>query len=154
MTTPAKAKPMSREVTAALQQALVDLIALSLLSKQFHWNVAGPLFRPLHEMFDEFTEAYRGWYDDVAERLLAVGTTADGRTATVARTSGVEEVPAGPVRDRVAVGQFLKRLESVGARLQERLEALGQHDPVTQDLVIGVLEGLEKQAWMLRAQQS
>lgn len=48
------------DTSVALQDTLVALIDLSLQAKQAHWNVVGPNFRPLHELLDEFTDAYRG----------------------------------------------------------------------------------------------
>jgi starvation-inducible DNA-binding protein len=146
--------PAARPTAAELQPMLVDLVALSLLAKQAHWNVRGPLFQPLHAQFDALADALRGYYDDVAERMLALGVAADGRPSTVASSSRVEDLPSGPIADREAVTLVVKRLEGVAARLRGRIDVLGDHDPVTQDLIIGVVEGLEKQAWMLRVQQA
>lgn len=143
-----------RKAAGKLQPVLVDLIALSLQSKQAHWNVRGPLFRPLHELFDEMTEAYRGWYDDVAERARALGAPADGRPSTVAASAKVEDLPAGEVSDRDCVAGLLRAVEGLAGRVRAKLAGLGEEDPVTQDLLIGIVEGLEKQAWMLRAHQS
>lgn len=58
------------------------------------------------------------------------------------------------MRDREAVLLFLARLEGTIQRMRDGLCALGERDPVTQDLAIGILEGLEKQAWMLRVQRA
>ncbi len=136
----------------ALQEILVDLVNLSLQAKQAHWNVTGPFFKPLHELYDALTDAYRGWYDDVAERIRALGDAADGRVTTVGRTSTLEEMPAGVLTDRQTVDLMLARVEGLVSRTRAKLGALGEQDPVTQDMVIGIVEGLEKQAWMLRAQ--
>jgi starvation-inducible DNA-binding protein len=51
------------------------------------------------------------------------------------------------------VDLFVERLTSVSARIRSRLDRLGETDPVTQDLLIGILHGLEKQLWMLRVQK-
>jgi len=153
MDQPIQQSPSARPTAAELQPMLVDLIALSLQTKQAHWNVRGPLFQPLHAQFDLLTDALRGFYDDVAERMLALGVAADGRLSAIASSSRVEDLPAGPIADREAVALIVKRLEAVAARLRARIGVLGDQDPVTQDLIIGVVEGLEKQAWMLRSQQ-
>ena len=152
---PLAAKPQtSAEVSEALQSALADLIALSFHAKQAHWTVTGPLFRPLHELFDEIAESARGWYDDVAERLLALGVAADGRLSTVAKTAGIQDHPAGRLEDRRTVELGLERVERVAAGIRAKLPRVGESDLVTQDMLIGIVEGLEKQAWMLRAQRS
>lgn len=145
---------VAKEVTTELQAILVDLIHLSLEAKLAHWNVQGPLFRPLHETFDEMAEAYRGWYDEIAERNRALGVPVDGRLSTVANTSKVEGLPAGELQDRTVISMCLAQVEGVAKRTREKLGLLGELDPVTQDMVIGIVEGLEKQAWMLRVQQS
>ena len=139
---------------ADLQAILVDLIALSLQTKQAHWNVRGPLFGPLHAFFDEMTDAARGWYDDVAERSRALGAPADGRPSAVAAATKVEDLPAGEISDRESVSRLLKIVEGIAGRIRGRLGPVGEQDLITQDLLIGIVEGLEKQAWMLRAQQS
>ncbi|HXF95032.1 MAG TPA: DNA starvation/stationary phase protection protein [Gemmatimonadales bacterium] len=141
----------TQPTVGVLQALLVDLVALSLETKQAHWNLTGPLFQPLHELFDRFTDTYREWYDEVAERLRALGVPADGRPATVAATTKVGELPGGLVSDRDALQAVLAQIEGVAARLRERLPALGEDDPATQDLAIAIVRGLEKQAWMLRA---
>lgn len=143
-----------RKVAAALQAVLVDLIGLSLQSKQAHWNVQGPLFRPLHELFDEMTDSHRDWYDDVAERIRALDLPADGRPSTVAAQSKVRDLPAGGIADRKSADLLLREVEGASGRIRSGLEAMGAEDPVTQDLLIGIVQGLEKQAWMLRAHRA
>lgn len=143
-----------KEAAGLLQPLLADLIALSLQAKQAHWNVAGPLFQPLHALFDGLAGSYRDWYDEVAERCLALGAPADGRLATVAKTASVADLPPGPLPGSKAVDLFLERVEGTIARARAGLARLGDLDLVSQDMVIGIVEGMEKQAWMLRVQQS
>jgi starvation-inducible DNA-binding protein len=138
----------------ALQDSLVELIDLSLQAKQAHWNVTGPAFKPLHEFLDEMTTEYRGWYDDVAERLVAIGVQPDGRTTTVAAHTPLGQLPEGALRDAELIPLFLDRVETVAGRIRERLAPVGEVDLVTQDLLIGIVHGLDKQAWMLRAQKA
>jgi starvation-inducible DNA-binding protein len=142
------------QTAAALQPILVDLIALALHAKQAHWNVTGPLFKPLHEMLDEMTTQFRTWYDDVAERIRALGAPADGRPATVAAGTDASGFPGGTIEDQEVVKRMLSLLEGASGRIRDGLTAIGDQDPITQDLLIGVVHGLEKQAWMLRAQRS
>lgn len=137
-------------VVASLQQALVDLIDLSLQAKQAHWNVYGPQFRAVHLHLDEIVAELRVWSDDVAERLAAVGASPDGRAATVASDSAVETYEAGPVAGDKVVVQFAERLASAAARIQEELPEL-ESDLPSQDLLTGIAFGLEKHAWMFRA---
>ena len=137
-------------VTESLQQALVDLIDLSLQAKQAHWNVYGPQFRAVHLQLDEVVAELRVWSDDVAERLAAIGTHPDGRAATVAGTSAVEAYESGAVAADKVVQQFAERLAAAANRIKDELTELEQDLP-SQDLLTGIAFGLEKQAWMFRA---
>jgi starvation-inducible DNA-binding protein len=136
----------------ALQQTLVELIDLALLGKQAHWNVEGPLFKPVHELLDGFVDEYRAWYDDVAERLTALGQPADGRAATVAATSNLESLPEGGLEDRAVVAMFDDRVTEVARRVTARA-AVMDADLASQDLLVEILRGLDKQRWMLRVQR-
>ena len=134
-----------------LQATLVELIDLSLQAKQAHWNVVGPAFKPVHEFLDELTAEYRDWYDVVAERLTAIGRSPDGRSATVAGSTPLPALRAGPIADQAALAAFDERVTLVAANVRRRAEGLADIDLATQDLLIEILRGLEKQRWMLRA---
>ncbi|PFG20047.1 Dps family protein [Serinibacter salmoneus] len=137
-------------VKASLQQALVDLIDLSLQAKQAHWNVYGPQFRSVHLQLDEVTDMVRAFSDDVAERLVAVGGQPDGRAATVLADSAVEQYESGPVSSDKVIMQLESRLSATADRIRGELPEL-EADMPSQDLLTSVAFGLEKQAWMFRA---
>jgi starvation-inducible DNA-binding protein len=136
---------------AALQQTLVELLDLALQGKQAHWNVEGPLFKPVHEGLDELVDQWRDWYDDVAERLAALGESPDGRPQTIARTSTVEPLPAGRLTDRVVLALVEARVAAVAAAVATRAAAISD-DLASQDLLVEILRGLDEQRWMLKAQ--
>ena len=138
-------------VARRLQDTLVELIDLSLQAKQAHWNVVGPGFRPVHAFLDELAVQFRDWYDDVAERLVALEVAPDGRAPTVSATTPLDQLPAGPLAERTVLESFNERLTLVAARVRERATAIGDTDLASQDLLIGVLRGLDKQRWMVRA---
>ena len=139
-------------VARELQATLVDLIDLSLQGKQAHWNVIGKDFRSLHLHLDEMLAEYRLWSDEVAERLVTIGISPDGRASTVAGSTGVPAFPEGLVKDSEVVRLFVERLEKVALLMRERIKMVGDEDPITQDLFIQVGGGLEKQKWMVQAQ--
>ena len=70
----------------ALQGTLVDLLGLSLIGKQAHWNIVGPRFRSIHLQLDEVVATARSYSDTVAERAAALGIPPDGRPETIATT--------------------------------------------------------------------
>jgi starvation-inducible DNA-binding protein len=148
-----QATPQGIDRAEALQATLVELIDLSLQAKQAHWNVVGPNFKPVHEFLDELTAEYRDWYDLVAERLTAIGVSPDGRGATVAGSTPIPGLPAGPIGDQVVLAAFDERVTLVALNVRGRADELGELDLASQDLFIEILRGLEKQRWMLRAHQ-
>ena len=137
-----------------LQATLVELIDLSLQAKQAHWNVVGPSFKAIHLFLDELTDQYRDWYDEVAERLAAIGVSPDGRVATLAASSPLESLPAGQLRDQDVLAFFDSRVTHVAGRVRARIDSVGAPDPVSQDLLVGIAHGLDKQRWMLRAHRA
>jgi starvation-inducible DNA-binding protein len=139
-------------VRSRLQPLLVDLIELSLTGKQLHWNVIGPNFKPVHEHLDELVEQYRGWSDDVAERLTSIGVAPDGRVQRVAGDSPDDPAPESWTTQEATIGLMADRVEAVARRTRERLDGLGEVDLASEDLVIEILDGLEMQLWMLSAQ--
>ncbi|WP_299530398.1 Dps family protein [uncultured Streptomyces sp.] len=137
---------------AALQATLADLLDLSLVAKQAHWNLRGPRFRSVHVQLDEVATTARNHADAVAERAAALGVSPDGRASTVAATSGVPASASGWIKDTDAVEALVHALSAVIGRVRGRIEETGQVDVVTQDLLIGLTAELEKQNWMFRAE--
>lgn len=135
-----------------LQSFLIELTDLALTGKQAHWNIQGPLFLSRHEQLDLLVNDARTWSDEVAERIVAIGAPADGRVATVAETTPLDSFPAGFVTDDKVVGLIVDRLDVIIGRTRERISVLGDADPVSQDLVIGIQAGLEKYRWMWASQ--
>lgn len=142
------------EVREALQSTLVDLIDLSLVAKQAHWNLYGPHFRSVHLHLDDVVALARTGSDDVAERLVTVGHPADGRTEEVAKTSKVRGIDAGPLGDDKVIAYIAEELQQVSNRIREQLPDIESPDPLTHDLLVGIATEIEKEAWMFRAQQS
>lgn len=138
-------------VTTGLQSALVDLVDLALQGKQAHWNIYGPHFRSVHLQLDEVIDEVRVASDDVAERLVAIGGTPDARADVVAQSSQVEAIGGGRLAVDKVIRQFEERLQGAADRMKENILAIGDTDPLSQDMLIGIATGLEKQAWMFRA---
>lgn len=136
----------------ALQGTLVDLLDLSLVAKQVHWNIVGPRFRSVHLQLDEVVTTARNYSDTVAERASALGVSPDGRAETVAKTSGMETVKDGWINDKDVVDIMIAGLAAVIVRVRERIQSTDVPDPVTQDILIGLCADLEKHHWMFAAE--
>ncbi|MGD9986277.1 Dps family protein [Pseudonocardia sp.] len=137
-----------------LQDTLVELTDLALQAKQLHWNVTGPTFLSVHEQLDALTDEARAAGDTVAERAVALGQPADGRVAIVAKETPLPEAPDGRLHADAAIAHTVRVLDVVIERTRTRIDRLGALDPVSQDLLIGIVAGLEKQRWMFDAQQA
>lgn len=139
-------------VGAVLQATLVDLVDLSLIGKQAHWNVIGKNFRSVHLQLDELVLLARNAADQVAERAAAIGVTPNGTAKTIAESSGVPEIETGWLKEEQVVTSITTSLASLIARMRTRIEETDKHDLVTQDLLIGITQELEQAHWMWQAQ--
>jgi starvation-inducible DNA-binding protein len=146
------AEDSRRQLTQLLDRRLADAIDLKLAAKHAHWNVKGPQFISLHEHFDRLAGALDAPIDEMAERITALGGTAGGTLAAVARKSSLEPYPA----DIVAGADHLEALaRAVAAFGREVRRAIGQAgelgDEGTADLLTGLSQEIDKQLWLLEA---
>jgi starvation-inducible DNA-binding protein len=132
-----------------LNQGLANLTDLASAYDQAHWNVAGPHFAQLHELFDRFADQTREYMDMLAERAVTLGGTARGTIQAAAEAS---TLPAFPLTERSQwrlVEELIQRLEHVAADLRQAMDASAD-EAATEDVFIDVLRGIEKQHWVLR----
>ena len=146
-------EPHLREAAGhALEATLRELVDLSLIGKQLHWAVVGPLFRPLHLHLDELVDTWRELSDMVAERAVALGYVPDGQAQAVAAGSPLTPVMRGPVEDHAVVWELVQRISKVSELVRARMDRLDEIDLASQDVLIDVVRALEEQQWMLRVQ--
>jgi starvation-inducible DNA-binding protein len=148
---PAIGHHQREEVGRELQATVVELIDLSLIGKQLHWNIFGRPFRPLHEFLDELVDSWRELSDTVAERAVALGVAPDGQAAAVHEASEINPVDSGFQDTDTATRELVERLADVTERIRGRMDRLGEIDLASQDVLIEAIRELEKQQWMLRA---
>jgi len=144
-----------KEITGnALQATLVDLVDLSLIAKQAHWNVVGSNFRSAHLQLDELVNTARQYVDEVAERANAIGVSPNGKAKTVVESSGVPEYPDNWQSVESTVAAIVDILSALIERLRQRIDETDKSDLVTQDLLIEITRALEEAHWMWQAQQA
>ncbi len=142
----------SPQLSAHLQQLLVDLTDLHLQGKQAHWNVVGKNFRDLHLVLDEVVDAARGFSDDVAERMRALYAMPDARAHTVAERTSLPAFPADEINTGDCVDLIVAALYAVagtGRRIHDEVDA---EDPTSADMIHAILERVEQLAWMIDAE--
>ena len=82
-------------MVALLNARLADAVDLATQMKQAHWNVKGPSFIALHELFDAIHVAIQGHVDNLAERITVLGGTARGTAAVAAGGLCLASLSAG-----------------------------------------------------------
>ena len=140
-----------RTTVAALQKTLTELQQLKLQAKQSHWNVSGTLWHPLHLLLQEHYEGLAKYADNVAERLLAIGSSADGRATTIVRTSGIPEMPGGYQDDAQVIVWWTNSYKKVGDEVRQAIRDTNDPDPTSSNLLQEVETGIDKYQWQMRA---
>lgn len=134
-----------------LSSALADTMLLMVKSQAYHWNVVGPLFKPIHDLTEEhYTNLFEA-ADDIAERIRALGYPAPlSFTDLAARASLLEETKVTTAREMVE--QLLADHEMIVRKLREAADFMDSSgDFVSHDLIVSRMEFHEKAIWMLRA---
>lgn len=143
----------TRDAMARLLNArLADTIDLALQIKQAHWNVKGPSFIALHELFDRLHNEAEAFYDDIAERITALGGTAYGTARTVTENSTLPGYPTD-IKDGLAhVKALAASYATLGKAARAAIDtATNAGDADTADLFTGLSRGLDKTLWFLEA---
>lgn len=135
-----------------LQKVLVDLIELSLQGKQAHWNVVGSNFRDLHLQLDELVDFARVSSDTIAERMRALDAVPDGRSDTVVAGTTLPQFPAYEVSTHEAVDLIVSRIYATVDTIRKVHDAVDAEDPSTADILHELIDGLEKQAWLIKSE--
>jgi len=139
-------------VVNLLNSRLADAIDLGTQAKQAHWNVKGPNFIALHELFDQVAEHIEEHVDTLAERITALGGTANGTIAAVSRTSSLPPYPTDITQGVQHVDALSTAVASFGAKVRKGIdEAAKAGDADTSDLFTGISREIDKDLWFLEA---
>ncbi|HAP88688.1 MAG TPA: DNA starvation/stationary phase protection protein, partial [Arthrobacter bacterium] len=121
----------SPTLTNNLQAVLADLIELHIQGKQAHWNIVGTNFRDLHLQLDEIVDAARQFADETAERMRALHALPDGRSATVAKSTGLPQFPEGLISTKDAIDRIVAALEAAVGTMRKVHDEVDEEDPTT-----------------------
>lgn len=140
------------KMVALLNQQLADTFDLFGQTKQAHWNVKGPQFHQLHELFDDLADQLRKYVDLIAERATALGGTALGTVRMAAEASRLPEYPIDPGGSMQHVEALAERFAALAATTRAAMKAAeAEDDATTLDLLTEVSRGLDKSLWFLEA---
>ena len=135
-----------------LNARLADAIDLQTQCKQAHWNVKGPHFIALHELFDEINEEVEEYIDLLAERAVQLGGTAEGTARSVAKRSTLPEYPLQAKSGSEHVEALSTVLAAFGKVTRQGVAVAEEHkDTATGDLLTEIVRGIDKWLWMVEA---
>ncbi|WP_432075415.1 Dps family protein [Streptomyces wuyuanensis] len=141
----------SMDIIALLQMRLHALNDLHLTLKHIHWNVVGPHFIAVHEMIDPQVEQVRAMTDDLAERISTLGGEPNGTPGTLVDARTWSDYSIGRAEAIAHLGALDLVYTSLIEDHREAMQATETSDPVTQDMLIEQLRGLELFQWFVRA---
>lgn len=138
-------------LTAALKSVMGDTYALYVKTHGYHWNVTGPRFKSLHEMFmEQYTELWTA-LDEIAERIRTLGEFAPGSTEQILANATIMPDNSRPDAEAM-VENLAKGHDMLSTTLKKALDVADEiGDDVTVDLFTQRMTVSQKTAWMLRS---
>lgn len=136
-----------------LNRDLSNSYLLQLKTKKYHWDVIGPQFRTLHEIFEEQYTALGESIDSIAERVRQLGGYPVATAKEFIELASVKEYPERVPSPTQMVSNLLEDHELVIRSLREHVDQSSEEfgDEGTADFLTGLMEGHEEMAWMLRS---
>ena len=149
----ARTKPT---VVQALYQCVAETTVTTMMAQNFHWNVTGMAFGPLHALFQDIYEDHFQAQDELAERIRSIGHTVDGRLTAMIDISKVIEDPEGLRKnDKEMITALAEAQKTLAATLAGASDiAAANGDKLTEDLCVERGRAHEKFAWLLESHVS
>jgi starvation-inducible DNA-binding protein len=146
------AKNRRSELNALMNQRLASAVDLQTQLKQAHWNVKGPSFMGLHELFDKADEAVESYVDMIAERIVQLGGIAEGTVRVAASRSRLPEYPLEIADGMAHVEAVARALSTFGQEARTTIDEADELDDAdTADLFTEVSRGIDKWLWFVEA---
>ena len=140
------------ELNALMNRRLADAVDLQMQMKQAHWNVKGPSFIGLHELFDKVAEAVEVYVDQIAERIMQLGGIAEGTVRMAASRSRLPEYPLAISDGMAHVEAVARALSTFGKEVRTTVdEANDLNDADTADLFTEISRGTDQWLWFVEA---
>src|SRR5713226_2884868 len=144
--------PRRSQLNVMMNQCLSDAVDLQMQMKQAHWNVKGPHFIGLHELFDQIDEAVESYVDLIAERIVQLGGIAEGTVRVAAERSRLEEYPLIIADGHAHVEAVSKALSTFGHEARKTIAQADQlEDADTADIFTEISRGIDKWLWFVEA---
>jgi len=135
-----------------LNRHLAAAIDLHAQVKQAHWNVRGPAFIAIHELFDKVADVVEDYSDTIAERAAALGGTAEGTIQVAVKRSFLEQYKLGVASEQAHITAVTASLAAFGDSTRKAIdEAAAFGDQDTSDVFTEVSRGIDKQLWLVES---
>ncbi len=139
-------------VGLSLNLLLADEYVLYATTRDYHWNVTGPEFDSLHQLFETQYGQISKWLDDIAERARTIGVGAHGNWADLTKAVRSSAAPGIGLPPNRMLSELLGLHEDLVVYLREDIASTGRLGDIgTTDFLTGLLEQHEKAAWLLRS---
>jgi starvation-inducible DNA-binding protein len=140
-------------VITLLNQDLSDLYLILVKTKKYHWDVVGPQFRTLHQLWEEQYESLTETIDSCAERIRTLGGYPVGTMEGFLKLASIKEHPGDIPNATEMVSRLVQDHEQIIRNLRQHIEQCSEsfHDEGTADFLTGLMEQHEAIAWMLRS---
>jgi starvation-inducible DNA-binding protein len=140
------------QISVVLQERLVDSIHLLLQAKQAHWNVKGPSFMSLHELFDKVSEDAEGYADTLAERIVQLGGVAGGTLQSGEGKSTLPTYSLTITSGKEHVAALTHALAYFGESIRKSIGQADEiEDPVTADILTEISRSADKDLWLVES---
>jgi starvation-inducible DNA-binding protein len=146
------AEAIRAKVIELCNARLADAVDLQTQMKQAHWNVKGPSFFQLHELFDKINEDVEEYVDELAERVVQLGGVAQGTARQAVKRSTLPEYPTTIAAGREHVDAVSTVLAAFGAKVRAAIESSAElRDADTADLFTEISRGVDKWLWFVES---
>jgi starvation-inducible DNA-binding protein len=143
---------LRRNVIVILNDRLSDAIDLQSQVKQAHWNVKGPHFIALHELFDKISDAVLEQIDEIAERITSLGGTAEGTVAVAAKRSKLKNYPLSITAGKDHLFYLSTQLSAFGKAVRSAIDETDEMgDADSADLFTQISRETDKYLWFIEA---
>ena len=141
-----------KAMIALLNARLADAVDLRLSIKEAHWNVKGPAFIALHELFDQIQARVDAFTDDIAERAVALAGFAEGTLQSAAKNTNLPPFPTNLSAEKDVTKAVADRLAAFGKLARAAIDAADDSgDKNTADLLTGISRQIDKDLWFVEA---
>ena len=140
------------ELIALMNQRLASAVDLQMQMKQAHWNVKGPSFIGLHELFDKVAEDVEEYVDLIAERIVQLGGIAESTVRVAASRTRLAEYPLQIAEGIAHVEAVARALSTFGREARNTIDEVNALDDAdTADLFTEISRGIDKWLWFVEA---